>query len=193
MKKIRGYIIALSLLPFSGNSYAQVEDWYTYWGIGVSDHTYPGDVQKVLDDLESAPGIERTEGSIDMLGFYVPLPNVTSLIGFVISASYDNFKAEGAEMQVNHYLYSVSTMHFFGTEPGQGFYVRGDAGMSKMLVTSSFNAPVASESGYGALAGIGYGFKLSEESRLLLNANYSLSRIEEENTSTFSFNIAGLW
>jgi len=98
---------------------AEVEPWYTYWSIGMSDNKYPKDIQQDFDSIASLPGVERTEIAMDMLGFYWPLrsnsfKNSKTILGFVVSVSADAFDDRYKHFQVNQYLTSLSTMHFFG-------------------------------------------------------------------------------
>ncbi|MDH3343158.1 MAG: hypothetical protein OEM07_05495, partial [Gammaproteobacteria bacterium] len=79
MKKL--LLIVLMLCPLQ--SFAEKEDWYTYWSFGFSSNSYSGGLDTLLDSLEAQPGVDRAEIAIDMLGFYWPIQDKTAL-GFVI-------------------------------------------------------------------------------------------------------------
>jgi len=174
---------------------AEVESWYTYWSVGLADHFYPKEIQNEVDYLDSSPSVDRTEVAIDMLGFYWPVADQNTIVGVVVSGTGDRFNIAGTSeyMQINQYLYGLSAMRFMGREPGDGLFVRGDVGIAKASVESSFYSTVTSEYGSGFLLGVGYGIALSGETRLILGANYSRKSIEGETYITTAFTIGGLW
>lgn len=184
----------LSLLVLSPvSAIAEVEDWYTYWAIGPADHNYGGELDSVMGAADSIPGIDRTEIGLDMFGFYWPYDN-TTMMGFVISGSYDRLEDNfGDYMQLNQYLYGFSTMHFFGSEIGDGFYVRGDVGIAKMVLDSSFGATIGSDTGTGFLLGVGYAWPVSAQSRVMLGMGLSRKNIEGDTVSSTVLTIGGLW
>ena len=193
MKKILVATLLSLLILSPVSAIAEVEDWYTYWAIGPADHNYGGDLDTVMSAAESVPGIDRTETGLDMFGFYWPYDNNT-MMGFVISGSYDRLEDNfGDYMQLNQYLYGFSTMHFFGSEIGDGFYVRGDIGIAKMVLDSSFGATIDSDTGTGYLLGVGYAWPVSEQSRIMLGLGLSNKNIEGDTVSSTVFTIGGLW
>ncbi len=177
----------------SSPAFAEVESWYAFWGIGFADNSYPSGLQEAVDIADSAPGVSHTQGAIDVLGFYWPLADNKTIIGGVVSGAYDRLDDGDNYFQINQYLYALSTMHFVGKEPGHGFFVRGDVGISKGIIISNFAGNASSDSGYGFLVGTGYGFPVSDDSRLILNINYSQKSIESETYHAMSFSVAGLW
>jgi hypothetical protein len=198
MKKILVSIVFVLFMPTcvyadgNGGKFNDTEDWYAYWAIGVADHHYPGSLDSVLNALESLPGVDRTQLEFDMLGFYWPIKNRT-LLGFVISGSADRCAdGYGNYMQLNHYLYGLSSMHFFGKSIGDGFYVRGDIGIAKINIDSSFGS-ANSNNGSGILLGVGYGWPISHETRILVGLSTSSYSVESESYSTTSITVGGLW
>ncbi len=188
-------IVVFSLAMWASPSMAEVEPWYTYWGVGVSDNSYPSDLQNLFDAAESSPNIDRSEIAIDMFGFYWPVLDNRTIVGGVISGTADRLNVTGTSeyIQLNQYLYGVSVMKFLGNEPGDGFFVRGDIGVAKIVLDSSFTSAVSSDSGTGFLLGIGYGVAISEKSRLILGANFTSKKIEGETFTATTFSIGGLW
>lgn len=127
------------------------ESWYTYWGIGAAEFTYPGEVDDFLDQLEQIDGVTRTKLVLDMFGFYWHV-NPMTLGGVVINGAADAFDFDGEEnMQWNYYLYAGSMIHYLGSSFGKGPFVRVDAGLAKMVFQSSLDDPITSENGYGGL------------------------------------------
>ena len=166
-----------------------VESWYTYWAIGYAHNTYPASLQSRLDALERDFGASHVSLALDILGFYWPLRDQQTLIGFIISGAADRYSYRETASQVNLYLYSVSAMHFFGEVPGDGFFVRLDGGYAAAL--SSFF--VEAKSGVGFLAGAGYGIPVSDETRILLHAGFSYRGVGGESHNTISVTIGGLF
>lgn len=184
-------LLLVLLLMTSVAVHAEEEDWYTYWALGMANHDYPGSLDPLLNSLESLPGVDRTEMGIDSFGFYWPQTE-NRLLGFVISGSADSFDSPFVDMQINHYIYGVSGMKFFGREIGDGFFIRGDAGLAKIVISSSFGT-TASDTGFGYLLGAGYGIPVSNESRVLLSVNFSDKDVEGESWKSVTFNVGGLW
>jgi opacity protein-like surface antigen len=194
MKKYFTYLVgALSALCV-GSANADVENWYSYWSLGIADHQYEEPLDSTIKSIDAVPGVSRSEVAVDMLGFYWPVGDQSStIVGFVINGSADRLDDSYDYIQINHYLYGASVMHFFGQEPGDGFFVRGDFGIAKASVTDSFGYSSTSDSGTGYLIGIGYGIPMSSDSRLLLSVTSSTRSIEDEDYSAIAFTVGGLW
>ena len=184
-------MLLVLLLMSSVTVHAAEEDWYTYWALGLADHDYPGSLDSLLDSVDSLPGVDRTEMGIDTFGFYWPQAE-NSLLGFVVSGSFDRFETPFVDAQINHYIYGVSGMKFFGREIGDGFFIRGDAGLAKIVVSSSFTSDV-SDTGFGFLLGAGYAIPVSDESRILFSVNFSDKEVDNESWKAVTFNVGGLW
>jgi hypothetical protein len=189
---MRWVLLLMSLA--SSPAMAEVESWYTYWGIGLANHKHPDDLDQAFDQAAAQPGVTRLQISLELLGFYWPLANQRTLLGGIVTGSADNLSDDyGNSIQLNQYLYAFSAMHFFGNEPGQGFFLRGDVGLARAVLEDSGGYGATSDTGQGLLVGGGYGFAISEQSRLILNATYSSKQIEGETYGATTFNIAGLW
>lgn len=172
---------------------ADVESWYSYWAIGLASHNYSDDMENMIDAAESIPGVERSQGAIDMFGFYWPINN-HSIGGFVISGSFDRLQDNFDDyFQINQYLYGASGMHFFGEEIGDGFFLRGDIGFSKSSFQSNFLADDESDYGSGYLLGVGYGIPISWNTRFLITVTYSNKTIEGDNYTSSAITVGGLW
>lgn len=198
--KTRRIIVVTTLLIMGGftnlgfgqnDLSANTESWYTYWGVGSAEFTYPSEVADLLDMLEQIDGVTRTRLALDMFGFYWHV-NPMTIGGFVINGAADAFDIDGETMQWNHYLYSGSMIHYLGSTFGKGPFMRVDAGLAKMVLQSSQDDPVTSENGYGGLIGGGWSFDLGG-TRLLLNVNYAYRYIESEATEIIGFSVGGLF
>lgn len=191
-KKLAG-IAFFAATMFASPAMAEVESWYTYWSIGAANNTYPDYIQDDVDAWKASPAIAHTEIAIDMFGFYWPMKNNQTLIGFVINGSADRFSVGNEYVQLNTYLTSLSAMHYFGNEPGDGFFIRGDLGLTKGIYATNSGTTSLGSNGTGALLGVGYGIAVSEDSRIILGLNLSSKTIGDEKYSTAAFSIGGLW
>jgi hypothetical protein len=172
---------------------ADMEDWYTYWALGFSDHTYPEPLDTLVDLTDSLPGVSRSQVAIDILGFYWPVKDQKTIAGFVISGSGDRLEANGDYVQINQNLYGGSVMHYFGQEVGDGFFLRGDLGFAKASVSNNYGYSATSDTGSGLLLGVGYAIPVSAESRILFTLTTSTNNIEGDTYSTTAFRVGGLW
>jgi hypothetical protein len=194
MKNLFTYLVGGLCVISVENAIAEMESWYTYWSLGIADHQYEEPLDSAINSTEALPGVSRTEIAVDMLGFYWPIGDQSSTIaGFVINGSADRIYDSYDYIQINHYLYGGSVMHFFGREPGDGFFLRGDFGIARSNLTDSYGNYSSSENGSGYLLGAGYGIPMSSGSRLLLSVTTSSRTIEGSEFNTIAFSVGGLW
>ena len=192
--KSRVYSLLFALTAIiSAPANADVEDWYAYWGIGFANTTYPEPLDSILDLAESVSDT-RIQLDLDILGFYFPVGvGGNTIAGFVINAAADRIEDNGDNLQINLYTYGASVMTFLGSEPGDGLFFRGDFGITKGVVSSSFSSSVGSDTGTGFLIGTGYGLAITPQHRILFNLNYANRTIESETYKTTSITIGILF
>lgn len=94
-------------------------------------------------------------------------------------------------------LFGPSVMAF-KERIGQGPFLRVDLGFAWHGVRivaekSDLELDETTDMGFGFLIGGGYGHPITPETRIMLNANYALRRVEEENTSSIGIALNGLW
>lgn len=196
--------IPVAVIALSGPAHArdnQLESWYTYWGLGYVDNTYPGELQDVLDEIDDLPGgdVDHLALALDMFGFYWPRGDRT-LVGGIVNGSVDTYEVsllgEDLEIDIYNYLYGISAMHFLANQIGQGPFVRIDLGLARHVAESDAlgeETKEASDWGTGILLGGGYGFPVTSGTRLLVNANFALRRVEGEQTSSLVLSLNGLF
>ncbi len=109
-----------------------------------------------------------------------------------MNAVGDRYDLFGTEMQINQYLLSFSAMHFVGREIGDGFFLRGDAGLAWMAVDST-SGNAESDMGVGILLGCGYGIPVTPGTRILLNLNYAIRKVEGDTIKTVNVSVGGLF
>ena len=185
--------LAAVVLLFINTAEAAPESWYVYFGLGGSYNSYPAEVEKILDLVGDASS-EDVQLCLDMFGFYWPMPErPRSLLGFVVNGAADSRENDGKSARVDSYLMGFSSMHFFGPEAGAGFFIRADIGTAWFDVSSSEAPSYESGKGYGGLLGGGYGLRVGEGARILLNVNYALRHAGGDNLGTFGMSVGCLF
>lgn len=185
--------ILLAILAVSPQAYSQnkLESWYTYWGLGYADIKYPGELDAALDQLANLDGVDHVSVSIDLLGFYLPFGE-RHINGFIINAFGDRYEANGTDLQISGNTLSFSSMRFLTGAIGKGLFIRGDIGGSRIVVDAD-GENETSDWGFGFLVGGGFGFNISSGTRILLNANYAVRRVEGDAYKTVGISVGGLF
>ena len=182
-----------------------LESWYTYWGLGYANNTYPEELQNDLDEFNDFPGVDHIALALDTFGFYWPRGNRT-LVGGIVNGNADVYEATEnlvtVEIDIYNYLYAISAMHFLTHEIGQGPFVRADVGLARQSAevdlseaneVAEIEIEATSDWGTGFLLGGGYGIPVTSGTRLLVNANFSLRRIEGEQIKSVGITLNGLF
>ena len=191
---LAGILVIACVLPEPclGN---ELESWYTYWGGGFAQNTYPDELEETLDLLEDTAGVDHFAMGLDILGFYWPRDEQT-LWGGVISGSIDTYEVAGFEADISNYLYAFSAMRFLTNRIGQGPFVRADVGFARHagdVKTTGSELSTTSDWGTGLLLGAGYGIPVTEGTRILLNGSYAIKRVEGDVTETVRISVGGLF
>ena len=185
---IKGYDIRVS-------QDSTTESWYIYLGLGYANVSYPSEIQDIIDQLKKQEGVSNTPLSIDLGSYWHLTPNTIG--GVIINGVADRFVIDRIgedknHMQFSHYLIGASVMHYPGQAFVSGLFIRGDVGIAKIIISSSFSNSSRSEICLGLLAGGGWSFDLGG-TRLLLNVNYAYRGVEGEAYNTLAFSIGGLF
>jgi hypothetical protein len=178
--------------PSTPSSRGDIESWYMYWALGYAFPSYPAALQADLDELQRRGDFTRTPLALEILGFYWPVAARTTLIGVIVSGASDRYDFEVGSAQITQILISGSVMHFFGEVPGDGVFVRGDAGLATLSQKVATTVTLEKR-GIGFLLGAGYGIPVSEETRILLHGGYAYRRMQEESYDTFSISAGVLF
>lgn len=166
-------------------SMSKVEKWYYYLSLGPAfGINYEGEIQ---DGIESIKAIEDSKAEyinlaieFNFLGFYWPMKNKKTIVGISYNSMFDMHTGEDRDstITITASTWALSTLHFFGKVPGEGLFLRFDAGISSVQyeienkdlgLKHSENAT----GGYGGTVGMGYGFSISNGTRFLMGLNYS--------------------
>lgn len=184
-------IVILALLP--GFAMAEREDWYFSFAFGLADHKHSGEFNDFFETADDFPGVDRYEFAMDILGFHWPVEGQNTTVGFVINSSSDTLTDDfDNDLSLYTYLYGVSGHHYFGNEIGDGFFVRGDVGFSR-AVLSIDGFGDSSESGTGFLLGGGFALPVSGQSRIIFAINISDRKIDGDSFKSTQLTVGGLW
>ncbi len=165
-----------------------LESYYAYLAFGYASTTYPTAAERYIDQ-EIRPFSPTHVGvALDMLGFYWPLADDQTLVGFVIAMAGDRYSYEDGSRSVQYTtsIVGASAMHFFGEIPGDGPFLRGELGLA------SISSQLVDGHGMGAQLSGGYGIAISDETRLLLQTGYAYRHLDTGNCSTWSLTIGFL-
>lgn len=194
MKVMLCFIVLLLAVNYSAFSQDnENEKWYTYWALGYAKPHYTAGLEDLMNEIEDYPGVSRMAIDLDILGFYWPVNNHKTAVGFVINGAGDRVSKDDVWVQINQYLYAFSAMHFINGNIGKGFFLRGDAGFAKFLAQYSEGDSQGSDWGFGFNLGAGYGFPVSPGTRILLNANYGYKKVEGDSFGKFNISVGGLF
>ena len=160
--------------PFASSA-IKLENWYTYWGIGYSNPVYHSELKLWVDDCYSC---DRVSMGLDLFGFYVPLANQKTIVGFVWNGAGDRYSTSNGWVQLMSSQWSISGMHFIDPGIGKGPFVRTDIGYGIFnAVNKDGDEPLKdeAESGLSILVGSGYGVPFGQEggTRILFSANFA--------------------
>lgn len=190
-----------------------LDPWYAYWSIGYGDIDYPhswDDLESFMDEADSMPGIYRSHISMDIFGFYWPVVDQKTMLGFVINGVSDWLVTDNYQeiyffgefiyfddiITIDTFSYGLSMMRFFGTELGDGLLLRGDIGLAEYRITYKYGGSEireTSDMGLGYLVGIGYGIPVFSNSHLLFSFNYSNRHIEGDDFKNYIFSVGIMW
>ncbi len=165
-----------------------LEPYYLMFGLGFSKTIMPA----YLEDAAKKSEFSRYGGYTDIFGFYLPLKNERTILGINVNFSSEIFNKSSEYLTVNFYTFSLSSLHFFQSRTGDGFFMRLDTGVAGGISRGSKRSTAFSRQGFSVLGGLGYGFLFSSETRLLFNLTYSFKRIEGDNFNIFSAGAAFL-
>lgn len=169
------------------------ESWYTLWGFGLTSNRYNSEAQAAVDVLNSDVDYYRISLALDLLGFYWPFSNRQTMMGFIINSTGDSWtstKNTYSRLSLSHYLYALSTHHFFNSNIGEGWFARADVGLTRAVgsvYTNSTNYTYTSDSGFGYLVGGGYSWPFPNgDARVNLSLLISQKKSGDLKSQSFS-------
>jgi hypothetical protein len=173
------------------------EDWYTLWGFGFASVDYDDeDINDEMEDADDQPGVDRSTANYDLFGFYWPMADRKTMQGFIINVVLDGLDGPGGELTISQSLYAYSIQRFFGANIGDGWFVRGDVGLSRTTLdvdTYTIDDSESGDFGLGALTGGGYGLALTRQTRILFGAYLTSRKSGSERATTANVNMGFLF
>jgi hypothetical protein len=209
MKLLAALLIALPLAasaqyapmaPGAGPTYGyggRRSPWYIGFGLGTGDGslrfgsaTYT--FKQEHEALWSGTGVAPAPTNV-ALNFKVGATLSESLlVGFDITAVRSQYDNGGFSTGVQVTNYDAVATWF---PQGEGFFLRGGAGIS--VAMENVDTPISSSSvsatGFNALAGVGYAFWLGQGFNLTINADYSVQRYGSSTVDPESSDFWALW
>lgn len=191
MDRISRFCLAMLVLALAGGAAAAEQSVYFNLGLGWASASYPDETEEMLDMLEEMPGVDHLQIGID-LGLYFRI-QPGSVLGVAVSGIGDRYDDGSDHLQLNQYLYAASFRHYPSGETGHGLFVRGDVGMSKLVLDVSGLGSESSDSGFGFLVGGGYSFPIGSGTWFSINADYTSKSIEDETVGGYTIGGAFLF
>ncbi len=185
-----GITLTIGISLISQAAHASPESWYFNFGLGYGIPRYPANIEPSIDLLEGA-GATNLPIAVD-LGLYWPI-EASSLLGASINGISDSYTVAASKISLVQTGIFFSGMHFFGSEPGKGLFLRGDAGAGRFAVDTNLGIAGGSDYGFGGGGAIGFGLPLGQGTRILFQASYLYRRVEGENLGATAFTIGGLF
>lgn len=200
MKSLGRALILATSLWTSALASAEVEPWYTYWAFGFGNLNYNGNIDADINTLKNSGGFKhQTTLAVDLLGFYWPVFEQNTIMGVVLNGATDHYESSSLniDLSVSASQTSFSTMYFFGAEPGDNFFLRGDLGLGRISATATDNNNVsvsgATNTSLGLRIGGGYGIPVSEGSRVLITLLVGKTNSDDGDATFSSLMVGGLW
>jgi hypothetical protein len=170
------------------------ESWYNYWGVGLATAKYSFTTQAIINAANDEYVLKGISWTADIFGFYFPLGQNAMLGGILNSRGGLSEENNGITTKVSSWTFGPSFMYFFGRNIGDGWFVRGDIGVTwaKFKVEDIVNTAVDDDQeGFGLLGGAGYALPVSKETRLLFNIYLTYRNVKDMSavSTIFSFGV----
>lgn len=158
--------------PTYSTSSNRNESWYWGFNIGSGLVSYSDSTLKAAIDTAKAAGASHFPMYFD-LRFLWPLAGHQTAIGVSaggVSDTYSNLLFN--DVTITTSILALSVDHYFSSNIGDGFFVRGDLGFASTSISNysfAFSGSTrydGSSRGIGVRGGLGYSVLLSDETRL---------------------------
>jgi hypothetical protein len=158
-------------------------------GAGAGFPIYPSSTEAVFSYLDSMPGVNRLQISLD-IAFGYALSQHGYLLARVDGVA-DRLYDSADYIQMNCYLYSIGYRYY---PMVTGLYLEGNAGASRGVLQSSASETSTSDFGFGYGAAIGYDFNTKARGLgLNLEAKYDGLTIENDQVGGLMLTLDLCW
>ena len=156
------------------------ESWYLGFSLGYPALAYSGETGRYARSLRADASVSRVPLAAE-LGVYWPLSiRHETLLGVAAHGTVDHYAVGGDSVDIARQLVAGSAIAYLGPRLARGFFLRGDLGLAVSSLSDSSGFSREGGPGPGGFAGFGWALPVSEETRLVVQAGYSLSWIEGE-------------
>lgn len=190
-----------SLFIINHAAIAQTEPWYLLTGLGTASNHYSKNTQDIVNQTVDHPHVSFMQAMELELGAYWPTQSFATLHGVVLHYTSDYsieiVREPQIDLTIRKHILAYSIMHNITRYPGRGPFIRGDLGWGRRNVNYNSDIPHESKSyseyGAYALGGIGYGVRLSNKTKGLIELHYSVMTDKIRPSSHKSFVLNILW
>ncbi len=97
------------------------------------------------------------------------------LVGVIANGAIDRYRSRDFPEWVLPFVAGVGVMRFASGQPGKGFFVKSDLGLFHAIIRERKDWKMHPEGmGWGIVAGVGRGWAMEGESRLMFQAGVSI-------------------
>lgn len=170
------------------------ESWYVLVSLGPSKVKYNSRVETAMDQLESTPGADHSTPIGFELSVYWPHPGHKSMHGATFDLVSDSISlADGDSVALSQKFYGYSYQAFLGQNIGDGFFWRGDAGITRFIEIWEGNpaySDYTSDTGWGLSLGGGHSWPTTQEGRVTVSAILAKRKADSDNGGVDSTTIS---
>jgi hypothetical protein len=164
--------------------------WYIGFGLGTGNGNVSGQgTSLTFDELHG--GVNSPTNVFVNFKIGATL-SPQLLLGFDVSAVRSQLDEGGITTALQITNYDAMLTWF---PQGEGFFLRGGAGITKMIFEADVGGLSGSTdwSGFNALGGVGYAFWFGQAANLTINADYSVQSYGSSDTDPEASNFFALW
>ena len=178
-----------------GKGAATLDSMYFLFGAGYPKISYSSAHDKeTVDALKNDSSVSNFAFALDLVGVYFPLSSGLILCGGVVHAVRDGYSGEGIKFEVYQIQAGPSILWFFNRQTfAKGVFLRGDVGYARYTATAVTSAEKGgvenppAQTGFGAMAGGGMAFNVSDYFSLLAQGLYAYRSMGTSKISTVTF------
>ena len=187
--------------PGTPGAASNLDSMYFLFGAGYPKISYSNALDKsTTDALKADSSISHTSFSLDLLGVYFPIYNGRMLCGGLAHVVRDAYSGESTKFEIYQIQAGISFLFFFNKQRfGKGFVLRTDVGAARYTATAVTDttegglANTPAKNGYGAMAGGGWSFNLTESTLMLAQLLYAYRSMGDSNIATLTASLGLLF
>ena len=174
-----------------------LDSMYFLFGAGYPKISYGNAQDKsTTDTLRNDSSISNTSFALDLLGVYFPISNGTILCGGLAHVVRDGYSGSSTKYEIYQIQAGLSFLFFFNKQRfGKGPFLRTDAGVARYTATAVTNstegglANTPAKNGWGAMAGGGWSFNVTDSALMLGELLYAYRSMGDSTISTLTVSL----